>query len=264
MLLGDRECALAQLERERQRLPRQRGGDRQVCEAPDLDEGLRDPARALERVLEVLARRVGTACPQLRDPEVHERERSVLRPHGQLGRPAVASSAASSPASPPRPWADRCACGRARGRRRPGTRRRAAAAPQVSRPRGAERYRGGLPLRRAGRAGWRRSRARRDVAVVQLGIRREHPEQRVQGLTAARHGQREVVVHEQPPRLRPVAGRLSVADGFDDIAVLLRARRPPCRAATGSLPARCAAARAAAGRRTGGGSGTTCGRRRAR
>ena len=39
VLLGDRERPLAQLERERQRLPRQRRRDGQVREATDLDEG---------------------------------------------------------------------------------------------------------------------------------------------------------------------------------------------------------------------------------
>ena len=38
MLLGNRECALAQLERERQRLPGERRRDREVREAADLDE----------------------------------------------------------------------------------------------------------------------------------------------------------------------------------------------------------------------------------
>jgi hypothetical protein len=47
MLLGDRERALAELEREWKRLPRQRRGDREVGEAADLDERLGDPPRAL-------------------------------------------------------------------------------------------------------------------------------------------------------------------------------------------------------------------------
>jgi hypothetical protein len=38
VLLGDRQCPLAQLERERQRLSRQGRGDREVREATDLDE----------------------------------------------------------------------------------------------------------------------------------------------------------------------------------------------------------------------------------
>ena len=38
VLLGDRECPLAQLERERQRLPRERRRDGEVREATDLDE----------------------------------------------------------------------------------------------------------------------------------------------------------------------------------------------------------------------------------
>jgi hypothetical protein len=38
MFLGNRDGALAQLERERQRLPGQRRCDREVREAADLDE----------------------------------------------------------------------------------------------------------------------------------------------------------------------------------------------------------------------------------
>ena len=45
VLLGDRERPLAQLERERQRLPRQRRRDGQVRKATDLDERPCDPAR---------------------------------------------------------------------------------------------------------------------------------------------------------------------------------------------------------------------------
>ena len=38
VLLGNRDCPLAQLERERQRLPGERRRDREVREAADLDE----------------------------------------------------------------------------------------------------------------------------------------------------------------------------------------------------------------------------------
>ena len=72
VLIGDRERPLAQLERERQRLPRERRRDGEVREATDLDEGSWYPARAAERVLEVLPCLVGTAGPHLCDPDVHE------------------------------------------------------------------------------------------------------------------------------------------------------------------------------------------------
>ena len=71
MLLGNRECPLAQLERERQRLPGERRRDREVRQAADLDERPRDPAGAVEGVLEVLPRVVGMAGPQFRDAQVH-------------------------------------------------------------------------------------------------------------------------------------------------------------------------------------------------
>ena len=58
----------------------------------------------------------------------------------------------------------------------------------------------------------------REISVAQMGIGREHPEQRVERLAAPVHRQREVVVHEQARGRRPVTGCLIVADGFDDVA----------------------------------------------
>ena len=46
--------------------------------------GRRDPARAAESVLEVLPCLVGAPGPQLRDAQIHERERPVVGRHGQL------------------------------------------------------------------------------------------------------------------------------------------------------------------------------------
>ena len=53
-----------------------------------------------------------------------------------------------------------------------------------------------------------------------MGVGREHAEQRVERLAPAGHRQREVVVHEQASSRCPVTGRLIVADGFDDVALL--------------------------------------------
>ena len=60
----------------------------------------------------------------------------------------------------------------------------------------------------------------REISVAQMGIGREHAKQRVERLAPAGHRQREVVVHEQAPGRCPVTGRLIVADGFDDVALL--------------------------------------------
>ena len=82
VLLGDRQCPLAQLERARQRLPGEERHEREVRQAADLDERPRAPGRAAEGILEVLACILDAAGPQLRDAEVHEREGSVLGSHG--------------------------------------------------------------------------------------------------------------------------------------------------------------------------------------
>ena len=60
----------------------------------------------------------------------------------------------------------------------------------------------------------------REISVAQMGIGREHAKQRVERLAPAGHRQREVVVHEQARSRCPVTGRLIVADGFDDVALL--------------------------------------------
>ena len=104
----------------------------------------------------------------------------------------------------------------------------------------------------------------REVSVAQVGIGREHREQRVERVAPAGHRQRVVVVQQQAPSGPPLTGRLIVADGLDERRRPVRARRPRRGAATGSSPVRRAAVRGAGDPRTGGGSGTTYGRRRAR
>ena len=60
----------------------------------------------------------------------------------------------------------------------------------------------------------------REVSVAQVGIGREHPEQRVERVAPAGHRQRVVVVHQQAPSGHPFTGRLIVADGLHDVALL--------------------------------------------
>ena len=68
VLLGNSECPLAQLERERQRLAGERRCYGEVGKTADLDERSRNPARPIQRVLEVLPCGVVAARPQLHDP----------------------------------------------------------------------------------------------------------------------------------------------------------------------------------------------------
>ena len=60
----------------------------------------------------------------------------------------------------------------------------------------------------------------REVSVAQVGIGREHREQRVERVAPAGHRQRVVVVQQQAPGGPPLTGRLIVADGLDDVALL--------------------------------------------
>ena len=265
MLLGDRERPLAQLERERQRLAGERRRDREMREAADLEERPRDPARVAEGVLEVLPGVVGTAGPQLRDAEVDEHECPVVGQHRQLvrlcrGAERCLQSARCflSPGQIAVPAGELdLEEGQVHVEEAPSLRRRC----RRESPSDAQ-MAGGL-VEPAVENAVDRKRSR-EVSVAQMGIGREHPEQRVERLAAAGHRQREVVVHQQARCRCPITGRLIVADGFDDVALAVRARRPRRGAATGSSPARRAAVRGAADRRTGGGSGTTYGRRRAR
>ena len=101
----------------------------------------------------------------------------------------------------------------------------------------------------------------REISIAQMGVGREHAKQRVERLAPAGHRQREVVVHEQARSRCPVTGRLMVADGFDDVALLFV---PGGRGAVqrGDRRRRDAPQfEAQADRRTGGGSGTRYGRR---
>jgi hypothetical protein len=82
--LGDRQRALAQLHRERQRLAGQRRREGQVRQAAHLEERPRHPARVAKGLLEVLPSVLGAAGPQLRDPEVEEREGAIVGWHPRL------------------------------------------------------------------------------------------------------------------------------------------------------------------------------------
>ena len=104
----------------------------------------------------------------------------------------------------------------------------------------------------------------REISVAQRGIGRERPEQRVERLAPAVHRQRQVVVHEQARSRCPVTGCLMVADGFDDVALLFVPGGRGAVQRRDRRRARRAATRGAADRRTGGGSGTSYGRRRVR
>ena len=59
----------------------------------------------------------------------------------------------------------------------------------------------------------------RQISVAQRGIGRERPEQRVQGLAAAVHGERQVVVNQEARCRRPGIRCLVVADCVDDVAL---------------------------------------------
>ena len=125
MLLCNRERPLAELERERQRLPGERRRECEVREAADLDERPREPTRAAEGVLEMLPCLVGAAGPQFRESQVHEGERPVVGRHRQLAAsPASRRALLPVGALLPELWADRCGGGRSRPRQWPGTRRR--------------------------------------------------------------------------------------------------------------------------------------------
>jgi hypothetical protein len=73
------------------------------------------------------------------------------------------------------------------------------------------------------------------VAVVEVFVRREGAEQRVERLAAAGHRQRQEVVDEQAAGVAPVSACLSVLDGCDDIAVLFM----PYRRSAVQRPDRC-------------------------
>ena len=61
----------------------------------------------------------------------------------------------------------------------------------------------------------------REISIAQMGIGRELAKERVERLAPAGHRQREVVVQEQARGRCPVTGRLMVAHGFEDVALLL-------------------------------------------
>ena len=220
VLLGNGERPLAQLERERQRLPGERHHQREVCEASDFDERPLDPARAAERVFEAPARVVRAARPQLRDAQVHERECPVISRHRHLFRVHR---------------------GVERGFE---TAQRVLGAAQIAAPAGElELDDGQVHVEDApSRAGNRRRQPardlqpwsglvqrpvqdavdrerRREIGVPWMGVGREGSEQRVERLAPAGHRQREVVVDEQAPSRRPVTGGLVMADGFHHIAL---------------------------------------------
>ena len=221
MLLGDRERPLAQLERERQRLTGKRRRDREMREAADLEERPWDPARVAEGVLEVLPGVVGTAGPQLRDAEVDEHECPVIGPHRQLvhlcrgaERCLQAARCFLSPGQIAVPAGELdLEEGQVHVEEAPSLRRSC----RRESPSDAQ-LAGGL-VEPAVEDAVDRKRSR-EVSVAQTGIGREHPEQRVERLAPAGHRQREVVVHQQAPGRHPVTGRLIVADGFDDVALL--------------------------------------------
>ena len=60
----------------------------------------------------------------------------------------------------------------------------------------------------------------REVSIPRMGVSRELAKERLERLAPAGHRQREVVVQEQARGRCPVTGRLIVADGFDDVALL--------------------------------------------
>ena len=260
VLLGDRHRLLAQLERERQRLPGERRRDREVREAADLDERPPDPARAAERVLEVLPCVVGMPRPQLGDAEVHERERPDSAVRGSSCVPLAAERCLQRAHRLPRAGRDRRADGRAAAsttaRYTSKTRRRSSGTVAASRSRDGEV--GGAVVEKAveepsigerqRRAPRRRQRASAGKAASSArSVARPAIDQRRRSCRPA---------GARPCGQSPAACAWRIASTTSPCSSNQRPRRG---AATGSSPARRAAARAAAGRRTGGGSETTYG-----
>ena len=260
----ERHRLLAELERDRGGPAEQRGRDRQMAEAAELEIRPPDASRELERLLEVAAGVLGPGRPQLRDPEVHERggpevvaepagarrlrgQRGLERPHRLLDGGEIAATAREREPGlgelelEARPALLRDGVGPALHHREVV---RALLEQAVVEP--------GL---REGE---------RQLRVGVGGVLRERLEQRSERRQAAVEDQADVAVGDHARRGRPVARRLRMADRLHHVAVLARTTRRLRGAAAPWSTERAVAARAGAGRRTDGGSGTTSGPRRPR
>ena len=221
VFLGDGNRVLCQTERDRGRQPAERSQAGETRQAADLEPGAADAARQLQRLFQMTSCRLELEQRQLAGAErpeclcaeiaAHRGRVRLLVPQSRLQRPHRRERSAQVLAATRLPQTGTGHQGVEARPARGGT--------ETASRRAASRY-AALSSRRPSKArplGEHQG----QLGVGRRGVGREGGHQVIHGRPPALQPEAEVVVGEQVRGVRPVPGRLGVADRLDDVPVCL-------------------------------------------